>query len=435
MKLQKHVYGYEFSGNDFVFDQYLDQKLPVLLSRHTRQSPTLIFCFTRKSCETTAAKLSEWWSSLANDTKPWRAAQDESRCPMLNYRKPFNSVSPFTMLDSIPLIAEPSRRASCTVKYLSFVVHLRWLLALISPARQLSSKEPPASLDNRLQELSDLRSYANARTCGTAAVRRQRYRHHSHALIQQGSIREAGRWRGATRKYASSQPHTSISTRKSALGRSTAWGQPKVGSVAPFSTYACSRIQSHYQLTDPLFTTDRTADILGKICEANLRLLSETNLITGGRKFRPTDYGWAMSKYMVKFGTMRMILDIPARASIETIASPYMSSQKHGVLTPCRQLNSLCQSSEFRDLRLRLYRTVSFSRDEQTCSGPLSFKGGDSSMAQSITHGSSPTRCRSVPRYRQDSKYEEAASVREESRDRCPAAPHSQCHRVQRGRS
>lgn len=53
--LHKHVYSAPFeSRNPFTFDLSLHSRLPQIMSKYSKGKPTLIFCSTRKSTESTA---------------------------------------------------------------------------------------------------------------------------------------------------------------------------------------------------------------------------------------------------------------------------------------------------------------------------------------------------------------------------------------------
>ncbi|KAK6199129.1 hypothetical protein LQW54_010048 [Pestalotiopsis sp. IQ-011] len=82
VKLKKHVHGYDCPGNEHMFDKTLDSKLISLLSRYGERKPVMVFCLTRKSCEQTAKKLAEWWTSHNNDNRPWPCPK--SRVPARN---------------------------------------------------------------------------------------------------------------------------------------------------------------------------------------------------------------------------------------------------------------------------------------------------------------------------------------------------------------
>lgn len=59
VKLEKCVYGYKQTMNDFVFDSYLNSKLVEILREHSKDKPVLIFCPTRNSTIATARYLSK----------------------------------------------------------------------------------------------------------------------------------------------------------------------------------------------------------------------------------------------------------------------------------------------------------------------------------------------------------------------------------------
>jgi ATP-dependent DNA helicase HFM1/MER3 len=58
---------------------------------------------------------------------------------------------------------------------------------------------------------------------------------------------------------------------------------------------------------------------LEKICEKEIKLLQYTNLVTDDKNFRCTEYGESMSRYMVSFETMKLLLSIPKQAKIPQI--------------------------------------------------------------------------------------------------------------------
>ncbi|XP_053673520.1 probable ATP-dependent DNA helicase HFM1 [Anopheles nili] len=53
-KIARHVIGYPCTTNTFMFEQNLNYKLPAIIEQYSCQKPTLIFCTSRKSVETTA---------------------------------------------------------------------------------------------------------------------------------------------------------------------------------------------------------------------------------------------------------------------------------------------------------------------------------------------------------------------------------------------
>jgi ATP-dependent DNA helicase HFM1/MER3 len=73
--LQKHVAGYPHGGNEFSFEKMLDSKLPDVILRYSHRKPIMVFCFTRKSCESTARVLAQWWASKGPKDRYWQAPQ------------------------------------------------------------------------------------------------------------------------------------------------------------------------------------------------------------------------------------------------------------------------------------------------------------------------------------------------------------------------
>ncbi|KAJ3029022.1 UNVERIFIED_CONTAM: Sec63 [Siphonaria sp. JEL0065] len=59
VQLVKHVIGYaaKINTNDFVFDKTLDYKLAEVISRYSNGKPSLVFCATRKSVDSSASQL------------------------------------------------------------------------------------------------------------------------------------------------------------------------------------------------------------------------------------------------------------------------------------------------------------------------------------------------------------------------------------------
>jgi ATP-dependent DNA helicase HFM1/MER3 len=74
-------------------------------------------------------------------------------------------------------------------------------------------------------------------------------------------------------------------------------------------------------------------DGLEEICERDIKQLQDAELVTDQESFRCTEYGRAMSKYMVEFLTMRLLLQIPRGVGMEALVSGMLSA--FVVLTGC----------------------------------------------------------------------------------------------------
>jgi ATP-dependent DNA helicase HFM1/MER3 len=64
-------------------------------------------------------------------------------------------------------------------------------------------------------------------------------------------------------------------------------------------------------------------ELLEQICNRDLRLLQDVNLISGEGKLKCTEFGDAMARYCIKFETMKVILSLPPKAKMSEIVSSF----------------------------------------------------------------------------------------------------------------
>jgi ATP-dependent DNA helicase HFM1/MER3 len=62
-------------------------------------------------------------------------------------------------------------------------------------------------------------------------------------------------------------------------------------------------------------------ELLEQICNKDLRLLQDVNLISGEGKLKCTEFGDAMARYCVKFETMKIVLSLPPKAKMSEIVN------------------------------------------------------------------------------------------------------------------
>lgn len=60
---------------------------------------------------------------------------------------------------------------------------------------------------------------------------------------------------------------------------------------------------------------------LEQVCERDIKLLQDSKLVKSDQRFTCTEYGQAMSRYMVKFETMQLLLSIPEHTGIGQMVS------------------------------------------------------------------------------------------------------------------
>ncbi|UDD55822.1 hypothetical protein AFCA_003409 [Aspergillus flavus] len=93
------------------------------------------------------------------------------------------------------------------------------------------------------------------------------------------------------------------------------------------------RNPTHYQLREGAKREDED-EMLRQICEKDIRLLQESNLVTT-ESLRSTQFGDAMARYYVRFETMKTFLTLKRHATMSQI------------------LSVISQAEEFRDVRLK----------------------------------------------------------------------------------
>ncbi|KAL2018604.1 hypothetical protein VTK56DRAFT_574 [Thermocarpiscus australiensis] len=334
VKLQKFVYGFDCKGNDFIFDKFLDQKLPGLLYRHTRQKPILVFCFTRKSCETTAAMLAEYASGRPEGDKLWPVPSQ--RVPVLNRdlqeivkfgvafhhagldAQDRNTVEQHFLRGQLGII--------CCTSTLAVGINL--------PCHTVVLKGTVGFTDERLEEYSDLEVMQMLGRAG-----RPQFDDSATAIIL---TRAANKQR--YEKMVSGQEtlestlHLNLIEHLNSeicLGTINDLSSAKTWLGGTFMSVRLRRNPDYYQLTGSTTSPSQIDARLEEICERDIRQLQEAELVTAQSMFRCTEYGRAMSKYMVEFNTMKMLLKIPRAVGMEAL------------------ITILSQATEFKEFRLK----------------------------------------------------------------------------------
>jgi ATP-dependent DNA helicase HFM1/MER3 len=95
-----------------------------------------------------------------------------------------------------------------------------------------------------------------------------------------------------------------------------------------FLSVRLRRNPNHYNMTEGLSNPMQMDDKLGEICERDVKLLQEAELITDGQSFSCTDYGRSMSKFMVEFTTMKNLLQIPRAVGMESLVRHHPMSRR-----------------------------------------------------------------------------------------------------------
>ncbi|PQE33552.1 hypothetical protein CJF32_00003432 [Rutstroemia sp. NJR-2017a WRK4] len=336
VKLQKHVHGYESRTNDFAFEKILDGKLPTLIQKYSCKKPIMVFCFTRKSCEGTAAILAEHWTRQRPTDRAWPAPtvrsvvetkelQDLIGCGVAYHHAGLDSKDRCTV-ETAYLKGDIS--VICCTSTLAVGVNL--------PCHLVVLKGTVCFQDNGLVEYSDLEVMQMLGRAG-----RPQFDDSAIAIIMT-RMEKADRYKKmiSGQDVLESTLHLNlIEHLNSEIGLGTIHNLygAKEWLGRTFLSVRMSRNSDYYKLSGivPSRNTDRQLEL---VCERDITLLQNFNLVTKETeegRFTCTEYGEAMSRYMVQFETMKLLLSIPRHAKIEQI------------------LHTICQATEFRDLRMK----------------------------------------------------------------------------------
>ncbi|KAK0629255.1 hypothetical protein B0T17DRAFT_486815, partial [Bombardia bombarda] len=339
VKLQKFVYGYECKGNDFIFDKLLDSKLPAIIARHTSQKPMLIFCLTRKICESTAKLLAEQLSGQPAGSKLWpvpsrpipvtsREIQD-----LVKFGVAFHHAG-LDFQDRIAVekgFLDGELGVICCTSTLAMGVNL--------PCHTVILKGTVGYVNDSVQELSDLEIMQMLGRAG-----RPQFDQTATAIIlTRAAFKDKYEKMVSGQEILESTLHLNLIEHLNSeicLGTIHDKSSAKIWLGGTFLSVRLRRNPNHYQIvgTNGMSNSSLIDDRLEEICEREIRQLQTASLVTENERFICTEYGFAMSKYMVQFVTMKLLLQIPQAPSMGTLASLL---QSHDTLTQTHHKISL----------------------------------------------------------------------------------------------
>jgi ATP-dependent DNA helicase HFM1/MER3 len=319
VKLQKHVYGFSANINDFAFDSFLDTKLPGLIAKHAIRKPMMVFCVTRKICESTAAKLAEWWSILRVTERPWPIPQQKVTVGSPELRELIGCGVAFhhAGLDAQDRIAvetgflRDGLSVICCTSTLAVGVNLPCHLVVI--------KNTICYKDAGLSEYSDLDVMQMLGRAG-----RPQFGDSATAIIMTRSEKvDRYKLMISGQDILESTLHLNlIEHLNSEIGLGTVHDvySAKRWLAGTFLNVRMRKNPTYYKFSCDTGSRDADERLEG-VCERDIELLKSTKLVTEDQRFTCTEYGQAMSKYMVPFETMKLLLSIPRNSKITQIVS------------------------------------------------------------------------------------------------------------------
>ncbi|RYO98220.1 hypothetical protein DL764_007148 [Monosporascus ibericus] len=345
VKLRKYVYGYDGSPNEFIFEKSLDGKLNLLLSKHSEKKPIMIFCFTRKSCESTAKVLAEWWSACNTADKAWPAPS--KRIPVIS-RDLQEIVRHGVAFHHAGLGLED--RVAVEQHYLSGQLHVICCTSTLAvgvnlPCHTVVLKGTMGYSDGELQEYSDLEVMQMLGRAG-----RPQFDKSAVAIIitRREKVNRYNMMIKGEQTLESTLHRNLVEHLNSEIGLGTIQdiATAKKWISGTFLSVRMRQEPGRYGAED-VISAGGADERMGEWCERDIKSLQQYSLITQA-PFGCTEYGNAMSRYMVRFETMKLLLTMPRGVNLEEM------------------LTTLSKAEEFRDFRFKpaeraLFRTLNQS--------------------------------------------------------------------------
>ncbi|KAL8699694.1 MAG: hypothetical protein Q9201_005856 [Fulgogasparrea decipioides] len=334
VRLQKHVYGLPFNGNDWGFEKVCDPKLPEIIAKHSQKKPIMVFCITRKSAVSTAKLLANWWAIKGPRERQWAGptfrlvAHDPDLKDTLTAGVAFHhaglEASDRHVIEKGFL--EGQVNVICCTSTLAVGVNL--------PCHMVVVKNTMCFQDDGLKEYSDLEIMQMLGRAG-----RPQFEDSAVAVIitKHEKLQKYEKMISGQELLESNLHLNLIEHLNAEIGLGTIYDlyTAKRWLAGTFLYVRLGQNPAHYKL-DGDATNLNLDDRIERICKRDIDLLLEAELLVNiGNKIKCTEFGDAMARYYVKFETMKGLLSLEPRSKISDI------------------LSVLVGAEEFRDVRYR----------------------------------------------------------------------------------
>ncbi|MCJ1314576.1 Sec63 [Agyrium rufum] len=343
VKLQKHVFGLPSRANDFAFDKACDSRLWELIAKHSSKKPIMIFCCTRNSAQQTAELLASTWVEKSSQDRFWVAPSQMLQLQDAKLRNFTQCGVAFhhAGLASTDRIAIEkgflTRQISviCCTSTLAVGVNLPCHLVII--------KNTMTWQETGLKEYADLEMMQMLGRAGrpqfdkdavaviiTKVEKVEKYR----KLIQGQELLESCLHLNLIEHLNAEISLRTVSDLMSA----------KKWLSGTFLSVRLGLNPAHYQF-DANGIFKNLDERIEHICQRDINLLQQADLVVEEARLRCTLFGHAMSRYYVNFKTMKLILGLPPNAKMSEI------------------LSVVAQAEEFHEIRFKggeksLYRSL-----------------------------------------------------------------------------
>ncbi|EED17429.1 DEAD/DEAH box DNA helicase (Mer3), putative [Talaromyces stipitatus ATCC 10500] len=332
-KLQKFVYGYPCTGNDFAFDRLLGSKLPEIISKHSNRKPMMIFCCTRNSAISTAKELAKLWSNTIPQRRLWAGPVRMPAVKNTDLKAFVASGVAFhhAGLDSDDRHAvekaflEGKISIICCTSTLAVGVNLPCYLVIIKNTVCWQEGGCKEYTDLEMMQMLGRAGRPQFDDTAVAVILTKKERVSIYEQMISGTMQ------------LESCLHLNLIDHLNAeisLGTVSDIQSAVKWLAGTFLFVRLRRNPTRYKLKENADRRDED-EMLQQICEKNVKLLQDAELVVRGGAFKSTPWGEAMARYYIKFETMKIILGLPPRTKTSEI------------------LSAIAQAEEFHELRLK----------------------------------------------------------------------------------
>ena len=318
VKLQKHVVGLPFKGNDFAFESACNPQLPSIIAKYSHRKPIMVFCITRKSTLDTAKILANVWASKGPRDRYWEGPTQriEVQDPELNNMLSSGVAFHHAGLDGSDRHAvetgflEGQINVICCTSTLAVGVNL--------PCHMVIIKNTVSFQDDGIKEYADLEIMQMLGRAGrpqfdTTAV--------AVIITKQEKIKKYEKLVSGE-ELLESCLHLNLIEHLNAeicLGTIYDLYTAKRWLCGTFLYVRLDQNPDHYKLEGDA-VGQNLDERIECICRKNIALLADTQLISSsGGKIKATHFGYAMARYCVGFATMQRVLQLEPHAKMSEI--------------------------------------------------------------------------------------------------------------------
>ena len=319
VKLQKHVVGLPYRGNEFGFENAVDPQLPSIIAKYSHKKPIMVFCMTRKTTISTAKLLANVWASKGPRDRHWEGptqriiVQDPELKNTLTSGVAFHHAG----LDGSDRHAveqgflDGQINVVCCTSTLAVGVNL--------PCHFVIIKNTVSYQDDGLKEYADLEIMQMLGRAG-----RPQFDVTAVAVIitKQEKAKKYERLVSGEELLESCLHLNLIDHLNAEIGLGAVYDlyTAKRWLMGTFLYVRLGQNPDHYKL-DGDEVNQNLDDRIERICKRDLGLLEETDLVSANDRLRATEFGDAMARYYVKFETMRVFLRLGPRSKMSDIVS------------------------------------------------------------------------------------------------------------------